>query len=353
MKHSFSHQQSWRQSRCRLPSSSSSRSSSRRLRRSPSISKTRSPPQRFDSPGALQHAGPEQRRPNDDLVAPGRKQIRHRRRHERDLSFLLRHPRVDPFFDTSASAFVANFSSSLSGFSFEFGDFDQDRDTLTLSAYSGLNGTGTLLGTVTVNWNGDFGRVIRPRSLRSPGCLGFRASSSSEEAAASFQTASITTTSPLRSSPMAFPRAAAASSSSAAASPVSSSPAESFFGVVSSPPETRDAGRAESRAPQSPASSGNSRPKSGTLSARSLRRAWLGSEGESAMLPPACRPRRDLALPAAIGLPISGANGRWRAGARPSRLLHDPGLTSGAMIGSLPPGSAMPPCFLTSSASSS
>ena len=64
---------------------------------------------------------------------------------------------LDPFFDTSASAFVANFSASLSGFSLEFGDFDGDRDRLTLSAYSGLNGTGTLLGTVTVNWNGDFG----------------------------------------------------------------------------------------------------------------------------------------------------------------------------------------------------
>ncbi len=64
---------------------------------------------------------------------------------------------LDPFSDTSSSAFVANFSSSLSGFSLEFGDFDGDRDRLTLSAYSGLNGTGTLLGTVTVNWNGDFG----------------------------------------------------------------------------------------------------------------------------------------------------------------------------------------------------
>ena len=64
---------------------------------------------------------------------------------------------LDPFSDTSSSAFVANFSSSLSGFSLEFGDFDGDRDKLTLSAFSGLNGTGTLLGTVTVNWNGDFG----------------------------------------------------------------------------------------------------------------------------------------------------------------------------------------------------
>lgn len=63
---------------------------------------------------------------------------------------------LDPFFDTSASAFVANFSSTLSGFSLEFGDGGQDRDQLTLSAYSGLNGTGTLLGTVTVLWNGNF-----------------------------------------------------------------------------------------------------------------------------------------------------------------------------------------------------
>lgn len=64
---------------------------------------------------------------------------------------------LDPFFDTSASAFVANFSQTLSGFSLEFGDFDGDGDLLTLNAFSGLNGTGALLGTVSIFWNDDFG----------------------------------------------------------------------------------------------------------------------------------------------------------------------------------------------------
>ena len=55
-----------------------------------------------------------------------------------------------PFTDTTAGAFIANFSSARSFFSYQAGDFaPSDDDTLTLSLYSGLNGTGTLVGTTS------------------------------------------------------------------------------------------------------------------------------------------------------------------------------------------------------------
>jgi hypothetical protein len=57
----------------------------------------------------------------------------------------------------------ANFSSGISFFRIQFGDFNADDDTpVTLRAYSGADGTGTLLGTVNEIWLGsdsfpDFG----------------------------------------------------------------------------------------------------------------------------------------------------------------------------------------------------
>ncbi len=44
--------------------------------------------------------------------------------------------------------FMANFSSPVSAFEFEFGDFNNDQDQAVIYAYSGPNGTGTLLATV-------------------------------------------------------------------------------------------------------------------------------------------------------------------------------------------------------------
>lgn len=53
----------------------------------------------------------------------------------------------------SNTPFVANFSSAVTGFSFSYGDFAgdpiTDTDVATIQAYSGLNGTGTLLATAT------------------------------------------------------------------------------------------------------------------------------------------------------------------------------------------------------------
>lgn len=59
---------------------------------------------------------------------------------------------LNPFIDATVGAFVANFSAGLSAFQFQAGDFGADDDAITLSIYSGLNGTGTLLGTQTVNY---------------------------------------------------------------------------------------------------------------------------------------------------------------------------------------------------------
>jgi PEP-CTERM motif len=57
---------------------------------------------------------------------------------------------LDPFSDFStATPFVANFSSPISSFAMSYGDFDGDSDTGTIMAYSGLNGTGTLLGSAS------------------------------------------------------------------------------------------------------------------------------------------------------------------------------------------------------------
>jgi hypothetical protein len=55
---------------------------------------------------------------------------------------------LDPFTDPgTASAFIANFSAPITSASLSFGDFGGDDDTMTLNAYSGLNGTGTLLAS--------------------------------------------------------------------------------------------------------------------------------------------------------------------------------------------------------------
>lgn len=58
---------------------------------------------------------------------------------------------LSPFaHSTSNTSFVANFSQALTSFSFQSGDFDADADTTTLTLFSGLNGTGANLGTVSV-----------------------------------------------------------------------------------------------------------------------------------------------------------------------------------------------------------
>ena len=60
---------------------------------------------------------------------------------------------LDPFqAGGPPGAFVADFSSPIAFFQMEFGDYNLDADTFVMNAYSGLGGTGTLLGTFTMFW---------------------------------------------------------------------------------------------------------------------------------------------------------------------------------------------------------
>lgn len=65
---------------------------------------------------------------------------------------------LDPFFaETSNTPFIANFSLPIFSASFDFGDYGGDTpDILTVQAFSGLNGTGALVGTATGSFAGSF-----------------------------------------------------------------------------------------------------------------------------------------------------------------------------------------------------
>jgi hypothetical protein len=57
---------------------------------------------------------------------------------------------LDPFGDTNdGTPFLLNFSQAITGLSVQMGDFGLDDDALSLQLFSGLDGTGTLLGTAT------------------------------------------------------------------------------------------------------------------------------------------------------------------------------------------------------------
>lgn len=57
---------------------------------------------------------------------------------------------LDPFTASASNTpFVVNFSAAARGVSVEYGDFGEDPDAFTLRAFSGADGTGTLLATAT------------------------------------------------------------------------------------------------------------------------------------------------------------------------------------------------------------
>jgi len=65
---------------------------------------------------------------------------------------------LSPFFASGANDFfVGNFSSAVNAVELEGLDFSPDSDTLVMQVWSGLNGTGTLLSTVTNNWGTNVG----------------------------------------------------------------------------------------------------------------------------------------------------------------------------------------------------
>jgi hypothetical protein len=59
---------------------------------------------------------------------------------------------LSPFASDDTNAFVFTFSAPISSFSIQLGDFGGDSDSEVLNAYSGVNGTGSLLATGTGNW---------------------------------------------------------------------------------------------------------------------------------------------------------------------------------------------------------
>ncbi|HEY0369677.1 MAG TPA: hypothetical protein VGC85_08785 [Chthoniobacterales bacterium] len=68
---------------------------------------------------------------------------------------------LDPFFPYnnagtppagSTNGFIANFSQAISAFAMQFGDYSlPDADVLTLTAWSGLNGSGSMIAQVVVS----------------------------------------------------------------------------------------------------------------------------------------------------------------------------------------------------------
>jgi hypothetical protein len=59
---------------------------------------------------------------------------------------------LDPFIDPT-TPWIFNLSQPATAFSLELGDYGEDADTWTLQAFSGANGTGSLLASAT----GDYG----------------------------------------------------------------------------------------------------------------------------------------------------------------------------------------------------
>lgn len=72
---------------------------------------------------------------------------------------------LSPFDDTSDSAFIFTFSSAISSFSIQLGDYGGDFDTWSVTGFSGTGGSGTNLGGTSGTWgNGNFGSGDPPQT---------------------------------------------------------------------------------------------------------------------------------------------------------------------------------------------
>jgi hypothetical protein len=56
---------------------------------------------------------------------------------------------LDPFFDPSNSGWILDFSIPVTSVAIQYGDYGQDSDSLTATAFAGSGGTGTNLGSTT------------------------------------------------------------------------------------------------------------------------------------------------------------------------------------------------------------
>ena len=74
---------------------------------------------------------------------------------------------LDPFFDSRPGLFIASFSTPVSSVSIDLGDYGQDRDTLSLSAFSGANASGSATDTLAADQTSTF--TFRTLSLSAAG----------------------------------------------------------------------------------------------------------------------------------------------------------------------------------------
>lgn len=82
---------------------------------------------------------------------------------------------LDPFFDSSSNTpFIANFSQNVTSVSIDMGDYGGDIDNLVLEAYSGANGTGTLLASATGVLIPGGGFDTMTLSVTAPGIMSLR-----------------------------------------------------------------------------------------------------------------------------------------------------------------------------------
>lgn len=87
---------------------------------------------------------------------------------------------LSPFANASADDwFIADFSTAVTAFEFEYGDFGADSDQAVMEVWSGPNATGTLITTVT----SDF----MTRTIPSYDALGWNNAGNSSVAAQSFK----------------------------------------------------------------------------------------------------------------------------------------------------------------------
>jgi len=81
---------------------------------------------------------------------------------------------LDPAFNQGAFAFIGTFGSPVDGVSVEFGDYGQDADTVSLTAYNGPGATGDVIAGATDEYDLASFPVAHAVSVSGPGIRSFR-----------------------------------------------------------------------------------------------------------------------------------------------------------------------------------
>lgn len=86
---------------------------------------------------------------------------------------------LDPFIEPT-TPWIFDLSQPASAFSLELGDYGEDADTWTLQAFSGANGTGSLLASATGNYGLQLFPAIDVPSVSAAGILSLKLSGGSD-----------------------------------------------------------------------------------------------------------------------------------------------------------------------------